>query len=92
MPYTESDTQSDAEPNAKSYAEPDNKSDGKTYAKPDAEPNTEPDVCTDQLHCFGVGPMVGLQPAVRRRIPAAQSRGSHRRAVRRRLPGGEHFV
>ena len=36
MPYTESDTQSDAEPNAKSYAEPDNaKYDGKSYAKPD---------------------------------------------------------
>ena len=101
MPYTESDTKSDAEPNAKSYAEPDNaKSDGKSDdkilhnhdAKPNAEPNTEPDVCTDQLHCFGVGPMVGLQPAVRRRIPETQSRGSHRRPVWRRLPGGERFV
>ena len=93
MPYTESDTQSDAEPNAKSYAEPDNaKSDGKSYAKSDAEPNTEPDVCTDQLHCFGVGPMVGLQPAVRRRIPETQSRGSHRGPIWRRLPGGERIV
>ena len=77
MPNTRADNESDdAEPNA----------------KPDAEPNTEPDVCTDRMHCFGLGAMVGLQPAVRRRIPETQSRGSHRRPVWRRLPGGERFV
>ena len=50
MPNTRADNESDdAEPNA----------------KPDAGPNTEPDVCTDRLQCFGLGAMVGLQPAVR---------------------------
>ena len=41
-------------PNARANAESD-----------DADPNAEPDVCTDRLHCFGLGAMVGLQPAVR---------------------------
>ena len=46
-----------AVPNAKPDTEPN--------AEPDAEPNAEPDVCTDRLHCVGLGAMVGLQPAVR---------------------------
>ena len=45
-------------PNPRANAESDD-------AAPNTEPNTEPDVCTDRLHCFGLGAMVGLQPAVR---------------------------
>ena len=88
MPNPRTDAESDAEPDSESDAEPDVES----HAKPDVESHAKPDVCTDQLHCLGVGPMVGLQPAVRRRIPETQSSGSHRRPVWRRLPGGERFV
>ena len=77
-----------AVPNAKPDAKPHDKPHDKPYAKP----NAEPDVCTDRLHCVGLGAMVGLQPAVRPRIPEAQSRGSHRCAIWRRLPGGERIV
>ena len=93
MPNARANAESDdAEPNA----EPDDcsgaKPDTEPNAEPDAEPNVEPDVCTDRLHCVGLGAMVGLQPAVRPRIPEARSRGSHRCAIWRRLPGGERIV
>ena len=86
------DAEPNAGPNAKPDAELNAKSDTEPNAEPDAEPNVEPDVCTDRLHCVGLGAMVDLQPAVRPRIPEAQSRGSHRCAIWRRLPGGERIV
>ena len=66
MPNPRANAESDdAEPNA----EPDDcsgaKPDTEPNAEPYAKPNAEPDVCTDRLHCFGLGAMVGLQPAVR---------------------------
>ena len=59
MPNTRADNESDdAEPNVKSDAKPNVKPDAKPNGKPDAKP-------TDRLQCFGLGAMVGLQPAVR---------------------------
>ena len=55
MPNPRTDAESDAEPNTKS----------------DAEPDAKPDVCTDQLHCFGLGGLGGLQRGVWGRIPEA---------------------
>ena len=49
-----------AKPDAKPHDKPDAKSDDKPYAKPDARP--------DQLHCFGMGGLDGLQSAVWRRL------------------------
>ena len=46
-------------------AVPNAKPDAKPRYQPYAKPDAKPDVCTDQLHCVGLGAMVGLQPAVR---------------------------
>ena len=43
MPNPRTDAESDAEPDSESDAEP------------DVESHAKPDVCTDQLHCFGLG-------------------------------------
>ena len=80
MPNPRTDAESDAEPDSESDAEP------------DVESHAKPDVCTDQLHCFGLGQLVGLQRGVWRRIRESHAIDSRRITVRRRLPGGESSV
>ena len=70
-PDAESDTKSDAKPHAESDAKSDAEPDGNSDAEPDVESHAKPDVCTDQLHCFGLGGLGGLQRGVWGRIPEA---------------------
>jgi hypothetical protein len=60
----------DAQSNAKSDAKPDRRSDHKSNTKSDARADAGPDLEDAlELHRLGVGTLVGLQPAVRRRVP-----------------------